>query len=102
MNITDFPMTKLVRHDSSSAERSRCGNLPIVVCKKNLYEVHWSKKYSDSTVGLYSAETKRVALKKNWGAVKHVVLESLPNKKGDTNDYLVCTNQEGDMIIFLL
>ena len=91
---------KLVRHDSSHADRVRSGNLPIVVLRDDKYEIHWVKKFSDSRVGLYSSENARSKDKVPWGAVRDVRFETMGNAKGDIQDYLVAENQHGECVAF--
>ena len=87
-------MTKLVRHNSCNAERPRGGYLPIVAQRNDIFELHWARKYTDSTVGLYSADEARSSDKRPWGAVKTIEFQTLPNKRGEINSYFVATNQD--------
>ena len=91
---------KLVRHDSSHADRVRSGNLPIIAVKEGKYELHWTKKYSDSRVAPYSSDTTRSKEKAPWGSVQDIAFETRPNAKGDIQDYLVAKNQIGDKVAF--
>ena len=90
----------LVRHDSSHADRVRSGNLPVVVLRSGTYYVHWGKKFSDSSVGIYSSDTSRSKSKTPFGSIKNVVFETMQNKKGTLQDYLLAENQAGDRVAF--
>ena len=90
----------LVRHDSSHADRVRSGNLPVVVLRNGTYYVHWGKKFSDSSVGIYSSDTSRSKSKTPFGSIKNVVFETMQNKKGTLQDYLLAENQAGDRVAF--
>ena len=90
----------LIRHDSSHAERVRSGNLPVVVKKGGLFQVHWCKKHSDSSVSYYSSDESRTKDKLPWGAVESVLFETRNNKKGDIHDYFVAVNLFGEKVAF--
>ena len=89
-------MALLVRHNSSHAERPRSGNLPIIVRMGGTFQVHWAKKYQNSTVGLYTSDEAREKEKKPFGAVKSIRFESLTNKKGDMHSYFAVINQDSN------
>ena len=94
-------MTKLLRHDSSSAERVRSGNFPIVVNREGTFEIHWAKKFSDSSVDLYSSDDSRVEHKTPWGSVIDVGFETLLSKKKEViADYLVAKNARSERCAF--
>ena len=89
-------MALLIRHNSSHAERPRTGNLPIIVQLGGTFQIHWAKKYQDSTVGLYTSDEARSKEKSPFGAVRSIQFESLANRKGDMHSYFVVTNQDSN------
>ena len=97
----ESPPPKLVRHDSSHAqERNRQGNLPIVIKLGGLYECIWTKKYSDSTVGLYSSANKNDPIKASWGSVKSIEYKVRKNKKGEEGEYMLAKNEQDELVAF--
>ena len=93
-------MAKLIRHDSSHAERIRTGNLPVVAQCEGVFELHWARKFSDSSVDLYSSDDSRVNNKTPWGSVQSVRFESMHNKKGQLGDYLIAKNGCNEEVAF--
>ena len=93
-------MPPIVRHDSSQAERIRTANCPVVIRIGGILEVMWSKKFSDTSVDLYSSSAKNVSPKKYWGSVRVVKYEKKINRKNKLGDYLVATDENNETIAF--
>ena len=90
----------LVRHESSHAERTRSGSLPVVVKLGGFYEIIWTKKNSDSAVSLYSSRPRTVKEKTCWGSVEDIRYEKRVNKKGEAGEYIVAKNEYGEKTAF--
>ena len=60
----------------------------------------WSKKFSDTSVDLYSSTAKNVSPKKYWGSVRVVKYEKKINRKNKLGDYLVATDENNETVAF--
>ena len=81
------------RSSSSRAARARTAWFPILVDVKGTMELNIGWKYSDGAIGLFSDTGSKSKTRPPWGNIIDCSLQTLKNKRNETNDYMMFQNR---------
>jgi hypothetical protein len=81
------------RSSSSKAARIRTAWYIVLVDVKGTMELNIGWKYSDGTFGLFSDTGNKSKSRPPWGNVIDCSLQTLKNKRNETNDYMMFQNR---------